>query len=940
MQYTGMQPNSGDNPLWKQLESMQDEVGELAYELEHAKNSNDINNVLNGRQVGTTQSKEGLTAVIYKLATKISDLNSRAAKIESSVAAASEPDNPQLDKVKKAFTDLHSYAASLQGQAEEKLHVYLRTEAAAMGALQARDTSKQKDVKMTSSKQSDVKLMDSSTSTKKGDKAVTTEPTNLVVANIKKVFIDSLSGVVKAVSDFRDKVVVSTKKPVETTPTVESYIEILQREFGIKPEEFKELLERHLGIPERNYKLDDINLILSFEAALLEKIQKGGPNVKDLQKVKQLIDEIKTEIKTAFHKGLELLNKQDFSKLTDMSTGKELDCVCACHDFFWDFENPLEPHIEMADFLMICDSMSPKLEEFLNIHKSDLNNNKLELLLDSSSQIASRAKRFEGLPPQEIDAAMKHKSQYLHDKMQKNRNQWSETNLKEAPNVVVLGGGPGGLMRLMAAGCQGANVKLFERRETYDRPMVLNIDDQPILHYFGIFQRLIANKSISAEDQSKIQIMHLEAACKQAAVDLLGDSAIITGESVDIQYGKLDKIGKPQTFCLIKNPGEKGSKSNFNDSTPYPADLIVDATGARGAAAKILGKSPPQTLENPRGMVVAVFKKSAQSDEKSAAALPAAAIPTVQSDDKAAAALSTETPTVRQKFSLDDYETMKFETPNVNYLQIQTLGVLQDRLLQLLDKIDKLKQRIEMLKSAQPRTLESDAKSKVATKTTSEEITIKALEADKNALSKELEKLSEDIGEAAAGDMDGFEGLKRLKFSPFLVQVAKRDAATQVGDALVMQSGDSLVTPDPRSGSGANTAITGSILFAKTLKDIGKGNSDENRASRYRDFVFGSSALADMVISSAKEKRGSDPEAFATLNFGLHELQKDLRFSKPLLDSLERVFLKHAYNQPLTAADKDTVKEFMKTWMVEGKNHQDTPWYKVFNAALEAIAKE
>lgn len=847
MQNTGTGQSSGDSfnsAQWNQdFTSIQNQVSQSAEKLQKAKTTGEIFDVTEGSR---SSPNGGLTSLINKIGEKIRSLDATSPEI-AKYSVTSSPKNP-VEKIKKAFSQLKTYAAGLQEQAEVKLKTSIHT--------------------VTASSVHQMK--------EKVASATTVQP-----------------GVQEAAKK-QDEI---SSAPVPSTMT--DVFAVLKKRCG-NPESLDKLFGRHLGSEERNYSMHDIGTLMEWEGDIKTKIAAGGDGVEELKKALQLIDEIKTSIKTAFKERIALINATDLNKLATprQIPGGDLDCVTGCHDFYWDFHNPLTAQISISNFAEMYQywEFAEPLQEFFKDIPRNIPAEKLSSLSQAAiDAIAKRATNYEGLDAQNLPKAHAHKLQYLKAKMEASSKQWKQTP-DGPPKVLILGGGPGGLMRLLAAGIEGVDVKLFEKRSNYERPMVVMLQ-QKLLSYFGVIDKLLQKKQIYPGEEIRVQIMHLENALVKTVEDLMGKQVMLQGEPKDIRQGP-DQNGtayKLKTYCFIQEPGQ-------NNVKPYAADLIVDSTGAGAAAAKILGESPSEQITKPVGMVVVVLDnnktKPQAQDEANVKKLN-------QITDK-------------------DFNYTILPTPNVTYLQIQPTGDLHTKFLDLLDKSDKLKRQLEGLKN-QPQTA----------------LTLQ-LKNEKEAVDNELAALSKQFGDAAAKKHGGkVAQLQVQKVSSFKVQIAKRKPAVAVGDAMVMQSGDSLVMPDPKSGKGANTAISGTVLFAKTLQDYRTGSTADSREAGFRNFNFASEKLADAVVSFSAEKRGG--EIFETFNFALHELGKlPDRISPEQIKSLRILSERKNLGQPYTEADRKALEDILETCGFDEdygplSRYENTLWYKTFKNEVKAM---
>lgn len=883
MQNMNLSGGGFDPSPWEQkLAGLQKQAGDVAAKLRSAKNSDEVMAVTDGSKA----SREGSLSGLMQKITQEMDALKKNAPEAAQYKATAEPATP-AGKVAKAFAQLKTYASNLQNQAEIQLHQQLRADTAA------------KATRLQANPAADVRAVTGS------------EP-----------------------------------------PSIENLCATLKSR-GLFDADLPKLLHRHLGAEDRNYSMHDVALVMTMEKELKTEIAKGGEGVENLKKMLELITEVKSSIKNAFKERIALINGADIDSMTQQLSDpdKDLARVCACHDFYWDFHNPLAAGMTFDQFIELNNwiDMTPELAEFFKDIPRNIDAAKLKMLSDSdvTIKIENRAKTYEGLSDQDKVKADAHKMEYLRGKMKVGRAQWGH-RAEGAPNVVIFGGGPGGLTHSLAAGISGANVKVIEKRSNYERPMVIQLHSQPLLHYFGIYNRLSREKQLGGTPaMARVQIMHLESAIEKVAKELMGNKVFVSGEPVDIVVGNVRNSAKDkgtvQTICLVKETGQK-------DVTPFQADMIVDSTGARAAAAKILGVNPAQTLSKPIAMVVVVLKSvkpslgaagppvsapSGTLGPPASAASGTPGPPVSASSGAPGPAVSTAKPTM-STIKNADYDYTRLPTPNVEYLQIQPKGAVHDKIVDLLEKSEKLKQRLEDLRN-QPQTQQIND-------------LISPLAKQLDSVQEELSQLSNEIAKSAT-EQTGLSDREVVKVSTFPVQVAKRKAAVIVGNSLVMQSGDALITPDPKTGLGANTAIKGARIFAKTLQDLsqidsnGHSPSPESLEASYRNHSFASTAQAEgMVSASSKIRIQQGSNAYSTMDYAFHELSKraDL-VTADEIKMLQGLLQRKRLEQPFTAEDKQALNAFVKKWDLEDPDNgfwtkfEYTSWIGMFNEELKAM---
>lgn len=558
-----------------------------------------------------------------------------------------------------------------------------------------------------------------------------------------------------------------------------------------KTDDFEELLLRYFGVNQRRFDLKDENTlkqIILLTAELKNEVNLD-PGVK--KTLEALIEEIYTDIAKAFLKRYEILSSIPLRALYGHKGA--MAQLCAEHDLYWNFHDPLEFVISYDDFLEMAQYPPDRLSKYvnhINVSKKKYTEEEIKVnienLINKSHEGISYLENHpinfidkdfnlidaDTLNSQEKEIFYEHKLNYLRKKMNLNRS-------KAPLQVVVLGGGPGGLMHALVARLKGARVSLYEKRSQYTRINPVFIDQQtfPLLSYFGFFNRLNIDEIFKDSDLRNFKLKDVEQALKKIIENLLEKSKfseeIIHSdcELIDVRLGSVKEEfqGRVKAGCLIKQK-EK-------DVTWHSADFIIDATGVSGVVGTKLGQE------------------------------------------------------------LDVLSNSHIRLPFRNIGGLVPKEEDQEKIVKLKEEITKLQDEIK-------RCLQKNPK-------------LESLKLRQEELQKNLDDLVEEIinnelrTDEKITQKERQELIKNAK--PFAIFTGIREPALLLGDCLVAEIGDSLARAHPAQGLGMNYALQSSIYFSKALEDR---NHTERSELVLRNYIYsGRAKSGNLVEQSANNSR-------------------------------------------------------------------------------------
>jgi hypothetical protein len=156
-------------------------------------------------------------------------------------------------------------------------------------------------------------------------------------------------------------------------------------------------------------------------------------------------------------------------------------------------------------------------------------------------------------------------------------------------SIAILGGGPAGLMRAINALVSGNRPTIFEKRENNangrENVVHLKIESLALLKYYGIYQYLLENHLIFAEDPDSfsVRIKDLEAAMKVVISELTQDPVIQYNSQleriVERPNDKADLIvrqgGQTLTICPDVIIVVEGKNSSTNENLLHNRRVAV-----------------------------------------------------------------------------------------------------------------------------------------------------------------------------------------------------------------------------------------------------------------------------------------------------------------------------------------------------------------------------
>ncbi len=598
----------------------------------------------------------------------------------------------------------------------------------------------------------------------------------------------------------------------------------------------------------------DMELLLDAERSLETlPVNLSPATLNSINQLKTVIAEAKTTIEDAFMKRLECLEAIDFSDLEPLgranfdenSFADKKDAVFAAHDLYWNFHNPCEPSIGLQDFTLMWQQMENNRIPFPHGVDVARFNERINALQTVQANIVAygNGSKYQELQIEHPTDFHDHKIEYLQAVR-------TEAILAQAgqpaPKVLIMGAGPGGLLRALAGGLKGADVEVLEKRGGFTRKNMVKLKHQPILNYFGVTDTMVAEGYMHPKRGADInvQIMGLQRALAKSVDDLLGENTVKTGyDLVDIQAAV---VGDPENERIVTG----GLIRSGDEAVWTQADLIVDATGAGAAAAKILG-SKREVLSEDSMMVAAVYKDIPQE------------------------------PSVEERIPGSQKWNVHLSTPEFNYELILPTDEQQAEITEYQNRIGQLQEtRIEIdrlvkkIDNSMDSEGEGNALALVYADTLYRRLTGEELEPNeeinwpvlKGSAKDALQDYSEQIDQiqslltskireiatnVASGDPNFLGPIESKNIdvaNAFRIEISQRKPAVIVGNCLVQQSGDALATPDPMSGTGCNTALKGATIFARSLGALQAGKSTDQQL---RDFTFATNKQTRALVEDS-----------------------------------------------------------------------------------------
>ena len=203
----------------------------------------------------------------------------------------------------------------------------------------------------------------------------------------------------------------------------------------------------------------------------------------ELPAAEDLIEEIIESIEEAYHRRVEILKSTPLygikqllawdEELTSFNPASNIDSIKlkiakAAHDLYWDFHSPFATQINFNGFIAM----------FRERKDAEIAGDVL-LLESLQGFISSWARGVEWqrmLQTSYGAELLSHKAEYLRKQRAKNRQERT---------ILIVGGGPGGLMRALAALVKGVNVEVIEKRKDFmTRNYIVKIQKLILLDYF------------------------------------------------------------------------------------------------------------------------------------------------------------------------------------------------------------------------------------------------------------------------------------------------------------------------------------------------------------------------------------------------------------------------------------------------------------------------
>ncbi len=674
----------------------------------------------------------------------------------------------------------------------------------------------------------------------------------------------------------------------------------------------------------------------------IDRLTAEGANeevIADLEAALELTNDIIADMRGAFLTHLQRLEDIDDSDLlaldaldidqfAELPSNQQLALVQGAHDIHWAFANPLEAAFGSYDFTSLAQMIEAgEVRGFLPAHfEMDASKSQSLALLNKNSskiRILGVGQCYASVRQREPEAVMAHKIAFLRAEKERNQRRFADG---DRPRVQVLGMGPGGLQRVLAAGIKGAEVTGWEKRKDYTRVNMVKIDQMPLLDYCGVTDRLVTSGEVTPGNVvTDMQIMHLQKAQAHVIEQVLGDNVLRTGFEVeDIRIGKAGPDAPEETGVVLRSTGES------QELTWVPGDIIIDATGAGASATATILGNPREMLSEKSVMVAAVYQNvaggaSPEAQEEASEILWQVGLETPerhyqlvlpdQDTQLTLDALTSEKAECWQKRNnlqrlgaqLEKCVSNLPESTDDPYYAPRALLVIEVRnsLAKRLGITTRVEYDPDVLPDA--RDLQQMAEDLL----NQQKAVCGKLSQSEQEFSRQINAMVTEIG-IQAGNRPGPKSPGAVReeniesVNPFAIQIGERGAAIRVGNALIESSGDMLATPDPMSGQGAVTALKGTTVCMRSIDDF--ANPSVSTAKQYRNFVYGSeeqtSGLIKRSIGARLAVKGSDATVSATTNYYLRELQRTGHLTRDDLKELKHLMFKGHNGIPFSQQDR------------------------------------
>lgn len=559
-------------------------------------------------------------------------------------------------------------------------------------------------------------------------------------------------------------------KPVENDQFTQLF-----KTFGI-PSNYISCFNKFVRTEENNsFNAKDLHQLTQLEAMIEKKIDSGKINDSKLDQLKELQKIVKSnrqELINSITIKLDKINKFDFQFL---EKSNPTDLCPKCHDLYWSFNSPFETSIDFKDFLQLCHVIKSDKNHPLHSQVSK-NSEQIEKLSEHGKKIThyGNGDGYREFYMKNPELAKAHKKEFIRS--------IRTTNLEKLkgkePNVLIIGAGPGGLMRGLVGALKGVNTTIVEKRDTNTRSNMVKISNLKMLDFFGVRDHLITQNQIFLTDEfTSVSISSLQNALDDS-IKTLFDGEISKKTGYEVSEIK-SQDGKTVCNCKGKDKTE----------ISFQPDIIVDSSGAGASVAKLIGNERKVVSSAKSMMVAAVFNLNGnrKSEENS------------------------EIKKTRNSLQVQlDRPGMQYELILPGETQQKKLFKIEETMSKTIPGTDQwerlIKQKNELLK----------------------EIAIAA--GKKHGLSEEEAKNNINM------------------LSSFPIDVSHRRPCSIVGNCIVQQSGDSLATPDPLSGTGCLTALKGATVFSRSLDDLIENKSKEEQ---FQNYNYGSKVQTDFLISKS-----------------------------------------------------------------------------------------
>lgn len=631
-------------------------------------------------------------------------------------------------------------------------------------------------------------------------------------------------------------------------------------------EAFKRLMGRYTGSRSRRFFIKDFDTLAGLRKlfeALKESSQVSADSKLTLDSFNHLLSELEHTLINTFERQLQVaLSHKPLALQQAMKgqSGGNQDFQFACHDLYWDLMCPLEAHFRIGELVKLYSNPPQLLAEV--IKKYGAQRESLQQQVTALGEMRIVLRQY----AESSEVINAHKLAYLQGVLTANMGKWKG----KAPQVAIFGAGPGGLMRALALFTMGARVRIFEKEANIlQRWQRVHIGETSLMRYFGVTDRLRVSGSIEQTDEgSLVSIMDLQAALRDTLHDLLNTEPEERCEVADVTVGR-SKAGI-ETGCLVVPVTEAGKRLS---AEWVPADLVVDATGAHAAVAKILG-NPRTALTKPSMMVTALFEITQERQPRSPPQNPNAGNWLVAVD----------------------------RTPQRAAIYIQPDPDLQGELLKLHSQNRDLQQSIDRLST--------EGEAERAKK--EEELQYIGAQLNNTAKRAALEALRR-VG-ATALKPGEYILESSVRSSAVRVQTATRQPVVMLDKTMIVQTGDALMTAEPRSMASLDFNfghVHALITTVAAFKD-----PESTPEQRYRNHVFASEQATSRLMKKVIDLFG--PESSLLKVPGFEELQfkdsgllteQQVRVLRALVDRAD------AGQNMASASEKRTLREIRKIWV-------------------------